>query len=55
MDNCSVHRSKELLNYYRKRKVNVLTFPAYCPNMNVVEYAFSIIKKKFYQSVFKSR
>ena len=52
MDNISLHRNKEAREFYKKTKLNILTFPPYNPFFNPVEYIFQIIKKKFYKNSF---
>ena len=51
----TIYKISILKKFYNEKKINLLTFPAYCPNLNIVEYCFSILKKPFYQSIFKSK
>ena len=48
MDNASCHVSKETYNHMKFGKFNVLTLPPYCPFYNLAEYAFNMLKKRFY-------
>lgn len=54
VDNCSVHRSKELKTFMFKTLLNYLTLPAYTPTINLAEYVFKILKSRFYNSIFKN-
>ena len=44
MDNCSVHKVKDILNPLLEKGVHVIFLPTYSPNFNPIENAFSKIK-----------
>lgn len=54
MDNLSCHRTKNLLNYYKDRKINVIFNSPYMSNFNAVEFAFGAIKIKLYNNLYES-
>ena len=55
MDNAKIHCSKETRRFFRTSKLNVLTLPAYSPDLNPCEYLFSTIKNRFYGSKLNSK
>lgn len=50
MDNLKIHRSKEVLETFRRKGVDVLFVPPYSPWFNPIENAFSLIKMEFYKN-----
>ena len=44
MDNCSVHRAKDILNPIYERGATVLFLPPYSPDLNPIELAWSKMK-----------
>ena len=44
MDNHPVHHAKVVKEYLNEKKINVLYLPAYSPELNPIEEAFSKIK-----------
>lgn len=54
MDNCSFHKSYKTLNFIRSTNFNLLSLPSYQPQINIVEYIFSYVKKDFYSSIFSN-
>ena len=44
MDNLSVHHVREVQEYFRQAGVVLLFLPAYSPDLNPMEEAFSFIK-----------
>ena len=46
MDNLSVHKTTNLINFYKNNKVNVLFNSPYCSFFNTIELAFRSIKRK---------
>jgi len=49
MDNLRIHHSKEVLNIFKQKGVDVLFVPPYSPWFNPIENAFSLIKMDFYK------
>ena len=49
MDNLRIHRSKEVLNIFKQKGIDVLFVPPYSPWFNPIENAFSLIKMDFYK------
>ena len=54
LDNLSSHKTKDLIEYYAKNKINVLFNAPYLSYFNAIELAFRTIKKKIYASLFSS-
>lgn len=48
-DKCSVHVSKESTNYFNRRKIKLLDWVAYSPDMNIQENVWSMISEKVYE------
>lgn len=49
-DNCSVHVSKESKNFFSRRKIKLLEWVAYSPDMNIQENVWSMISEKVYEN-----
>ena len=49
MDNVRFHHSKDVLEYFKSRNIDILFVPPYSPWFNPIENAFSLIKKHFYK------
>jgi transposase len=47
MDNCSVHKVKDILNPIYENGATVLFLPPYSPDLNPIEMAWSKIKSIF--------
>lgn len=54
MDNLSSHRTKNLLTFYKEKKINVIFNSPYMSNFNAVEFAFRAIKLKIYNHLYES-
>lgn len=54
MDNCSIHKSKEVKSYLYTKKFTILYLPSYSPYYNLCEFVFSNLKQKFYQTIYSS-
>ena len=52
MDNLSSHKTKELLNFYSKNKINIIFNSPYLSQWNAIELAFRAIKRKYYEKLF---
>lgn len=50
MDNCTLHKAKEIKFFLQKTGLNVIFCPPYHPDINSVEYSFRRMKKFFYSS-----
>jgi len=50
MDNVKFHHSKEVLDFFNKRNIEILFVPPYSPWFNPIENVFSLVKKKFYKT-----
>lgn len=55
LDNCSIHKAKNVKNFLEKNKLNVIFCPPYHPDINAVEYSFRTMKKFFYSSNIQTR
>ena len=45
LDNCSVHRSREVSNYFARRNIAIILLPPYWPEFAPVELLFSLVKR----------
>ena len=54
MDNCSIHHTKELRDFYTNNKLKILKIVPYASDFNSVEFVFNLIKQKVYKRVFGS-
>ena len=54
MDNCSCHRSNDLKQFYLENDLNIFYGPPYTPEINLVEYCFSIYEKKTQSKILKT-
>ena len=54
MDNCSIHLSKKLKDFYSEKKLKILTIVPYLSEFNAIELFFNYIKQKIYKKVFNS-
>ena len=50
MDNATTHYNKDVTEYFKENKINVLFGVPYCPEYNPIELFFAEIKKKFYSA-----
>lgn len=53
-DNCSIHLTKTLLNYYEKNKLKVITIVPFYSQLNSIELNFRYIKHKIYRKIYKN-
>lgn len=49
LDNASIHKSHAVRNAARRCGIELLFVPPYSPELNPIEYAFSIVKRRFYR------
>lgn len=54
MDNCTIHLTKKLREFYNSKKLKVLTIVPYLSQFNGIEFYFNFIKQKLYKKVFNS-
>ena len=54
MDNCSIHLTKKLRDFYNENKLKILTIVPYLSQFNGIEFFFNYIKQKLYKKVFNS-
>ena len=54
MDNCSSHKTEEVLKYFESNKINVLFTPAYMSIFNPIELIFRGIKKMTYNKLYNT-
>ena len=48
-DNCPIHVSKETLKFFNEAKIKLLDFPAYSPDINIIENMWSLISRLVYK------
>jgi len=49
MDNLKIHHSKEVLDFFQSKGIDVLFIPPYSPWYNPIENVFALIKMEFYK------
>lgn len=54
MDNCSIHLTKKLKDFYSLNKLKILTIVPYFSQLNSVEVFFNYLKQKLYKKVFRN-
>lgn len=52
MDNCTSHKSDEIMEYLDKEKINVIFTPPYQSTFTPIELAFRALKKKTYSKIY---
>lgn len=48
-DNCPCHTSRETLNFFKANNINLLDWPPYSPDINLIENVWPILSKLVYQ------
>ena len=48
MDNCPIHVSKLCQDFFRQSKINILDWPSYSPDMNIMENIWAYLSKEIY-------
>ena len=54
MDNLAVHKSKEMMTFYRDQEIDVAFNLPYSPKFNGIESFFSIVKALYKKKLLKS-
>ena len=44
-DNCPIHKNNKVKKLFQDHEVKLLEFPAYRPNLNIIENVWGIIKR----------
>ena len=52
LDNLAVHKTKELFQFYKDNKVNIVFNSPYVSKFNAIEFTFRDLKKILYSKVF---
>ena len=53
MDNLSIHKTKNLINTYFEKKMNIVYNTPYLSSFNCIEFAFRTLKKKIYSKTYE--
>jgi len=53
LDNLSVHKTQDLLDFYKSNKVNIVFNSPYISKFNAIEFTFRELKKIIYSKVYK--
>ena len=53
LDNLSVHKTKDLLDFYKSNKVNIVFNSPYVSKFNAIEYTFRDLKKILYSKIYE--
>ena len=51
LDNLSVHKTKDLLDFYKSNKINIVFNSPYVSKFNDIEFTFRDLKKIVYSKV----
>lgn len=51
LDNCSVHRSKRVIQFARKSKLKLIFNVPYSPQFNGIETLWAVMKHRFKNSI----
>ncbi len=54
-DNCKIHKTEEIRTFIRKAKLNIIYIVPYSPQYNLVEFIFSVLKRRFYERILLNR
>ena len=55
LDNCTAHKTEELIKFYTEEKINILFNVQYCSYFNCVELCFRALKKLLYYKFYESK
>jgi len=50
LDNASIHKTREIRTTAERRGFELLYLPPYSPELNPIEYVFSVVKRHFYRA-----
>ncbi len=45
-DNCPIHKASCVASYLRENRIEVLEWPAYSPDLNIIQNLWFIVKKR---------
>ena len=54
MDNCSIHLTKKLIDYYKKNNLKIITIVPYFSELNSVEISFRFLKQKLIKKIYNN-
>ena len=54
MDNCTSHKTEDILKYFKSNKINILFTPAYQSIFNPIELIFRGIKRMTYSKLYNN-
>ena len=54
LDNCSIHLTKSLFNFYENNKLKLITIVPFFSQLNSIELNFRYIKQKIYKKIYKN-
>ena len=54
LDNLSVHKTKELFQFYKDNKINIVFNSPYASKFNAIEYTFRDLKKNLYSKIYSN-
>ena len=46
-DNCSIHMTKKVMDFYKSTKINLIDWPFRSPDLNIVQNIWKMIFNKF--------
>ena len=55
LDNCTVHKTEELIKFLNEEKLNILFNVQYCSFFNCVELRFRTLKKLLYYKLYETK
>jgi transposase len=54
LDNLSVHKTKDLFQFYKDNKINIVFNSPYASKFNAIEYTFRDLKKNLYSKIYSN-
>ena len=52
MDNCTSHKTNEIIEFFLNEKINIIYTPPYQSIFNPIELAFRALKRKIYSKIY---